>query len=96
VKSGVEAFRTAANPVGSVSVAMAMSVNGIAENAAPTTANVLRSRRAMAHVRRPAISRRMNAPIAIRISAAHTGPTSGPAIRRNRKAAPQTAPRKRS
>ena len=36
------------------------------------------------------------APIASRISAAHAGPTSGEAMRMNRKAAPQTAPRNRS
>src|SRR6185369_7679535 len=59
-------------------------------------ANDRRSRRAIAQVRRPANRARRPAPIAIRISAAQTGPTSGEATRSNRNAAPHTAPRKRS
>ena len=37
VNSGVAAFRSAVNPAGSVTVAMAIRVNGTAENRAPTT-----------------------------------------------------------
>jgi hypothetical protein len=42
------ALRTAARPAGSVRVAIAISVNGTAEKAAPATAKARRSRRAIA------------------------------------------------
>ena len=96
VKSGVAAFRSEVKPAGSVTSAIAMRVNGTAENKAPTTRNVVRRPRAIRSVDGPATRSRTAAPIASRISAAHTGPTSGAAMRRKRNAAPQTAPRKRS
>ena len=96
MKSGVEALRIAPNPTGSVSTAIEMSVNGMAENAAPAMANARRFCRAIGQVRRPKIASRMSAPIAIRISAVQTAPTSTDAMCMNRNAPPQTAPRKRS
>ena len=96
VNSGVAALSSAVNPVGSVRLANAMQVNGIAANVVPTIVNATTRPRIAANVRRPAKASRTDAPIASRISAAHTGPTSGAAIRRNRNAPPQTAPRNRS
>jgi hypothetical protein len=96
VNSGVAAFRSAVKPAGSVRVANEISVNGTAENSAPTRKNVATRPRATPRVWRPATTRSTAAPIVRRTSAAHTGPTSGDAIRRNRNAAPQTAPRNRS
>ena len=95
VKSGVVAFRTAPNPTGSVSAENAMSVKGTAENAAPATMKPSGFARTSGHVRRPKSTSRIAAPIAMRISAAQTAPTSGAAMRSERNAAPQTAPRKR-
>ncbi len=96
VNSGVAALRRAVKPAGSVTVAMAMSVNGTAENSAPTMRKVVIRPRATRRVAGPPNTSRTAAPIASRISAAQAGPTSGAAIRRNRNAAPQTAPRKSS
>ena len=96
MKSGVEALRIAPRPTGSVWTEIAMSENGIAENAAPAMRKVPSRGRATAHVRRPKMARRTSAPMAIRISAAQTGPTSVPATCRKRKDPPQTAPRNRS
>ena len=96
VNSGVAAFKSAVKPVGKVTVANEISVNGTAENRAPTIRKLLTRPRAAASVRRPANTMRTVAPIRSRISAAHTGPTSGAAMRKNRNAAPQTAPRNRS
>ena len=93
VNSGVVAISSDASEPGSVRVANASSEKGIAENVAPTTT----SRRAcvrIASTRRGPRKTAMAAPAsAIRISAVQMGPTSGAATRKNRKAAPQTAPR---
>ena len=96
VNSGVEALMIAPNPTGSVCTAIAMSVNGMAENAAPAMANATGFARTSGSVRRPKIARRMTAPMMMRISAVHTAPTAGEAIRRNRNAPPHTTPRNRS
>ena len=96
VNNGVAAFSNAVNPAGSVTDAIAMSVPGTAENRAPTMRNVVRRPRAIRSIAGPATASRTIAPTASRISAAHAGPISGAAIRRKRKAAPQTAPRNRS
>ena len=93
VNSGVEALSSAPMPTGSVSVANAISENGIAENVAPVNAKSSQRPRAVRHVRRPATTTRITAASATRISAAHTGPTSGAATRMNSHTAPQTAPR---
>ena len=71
----------------------AISENGIAENVAPVNAKSSQRPRAVRQVRRPAMATRMTAASATRISAAHTGPTSGAATRMNSHTAPQTAPR---
>ncbi len=86
----------APNPTGSVRTANEMSVNGMAENAAPAITNATRFWRATRHVRRPKIAKRMSAPIAMRISAVQSGPISGDATCMNRNAPPQTAPRNSS
>ena len=66
----------------------------MAENVAPDDDDIAQmGPRTFGQVRRPATTARIDAPMAIRISAAQTAPTSGAAMRRNRKAAPQTAPR---
>ncbi len=96
VNKGVAALSRAAKPAGSVRVAMAMNVNGSAENKAPTTTKLATRPRMTGSVRIPANASRTSAPITSRISAAQTGPTCGAAIRMNRKTAPQTAPRYRS
>lgn len=96
VNSGVAALRSAAKPAGRVTVANAINVNGTAENIAPTIRNPVKRPRTAANVSRPATATSKSAPIARRISAAQTGPTSGAAMRMNKKTAPQTAPRKRS
>ena len=83
-------------PAGSVTVAMAMSVNGTAENSAPTMRKVVIRPRATRRVAGPANTSRTAAPIASRISAAQAGPTSGRRSGRKEDAAPQTAPRKSS
>ena len=93
VNSGVDAFSSAPMPTGSVSVANAISVNGIAEKVAPVKAKSSQRPRAVRQVRRPATATRMTAASATRTSAAHTGPTSGAATRMNSHTAPQTAPR---
>jgi hypothetical protein len=93
VNRGVAAFRRAVKPAGSVRVATEISENGIAANSAPTITNERSRPRAARHVRGPATTARIAAPIARRISAAQTGPTSGAATRRKRKAPPHTAPR---
>ena len=81
-------------PTGSVTVAKAISVNGIAENVAPVNSEVEPPAAgpppASGVPRRP---RGSAAASATRTSAAHTGPTSGAAIRMNSHTAPQTAPR---
>ena len=76
VNSGVAALRSAVNPAGSVTVAMAIKVNGTAENRAPTTRKVVTRPRATRQRRGPATTSRTPAPIASRISAAQAGPTS--------------------
>ncbi len=96
VNNGVEALMIAPNPTGSVCTAIAMSVKGMAENAAPAMANARRLARTSGRVRRPKIASRMTAPMAMRISAVQTAPTSGDAMRRNRNAPPQTVPRNSS
>ena len=96
VNSGVAALSSAPTPTGSVSVAKAINVNGIAENVAPVTRKSRTRPRAVRQVRRPAIATRSSAASVTRISAAQTAPTSGAAIRMNRKTAPHTAPRNTS
>jgi hypothetical protein len=96
VNNGVAAFRSEVKPAGSVTVANEISVNGTAENRAPTTRKLRTRPRAATSVRRPKNARRTAAPMRSLISAAHTGPTSGAAMRKNKNAAPQTAPRNSS
>jgi hypothetical protein len=93
VKSGVVAIRSEASDAGRLSVAKASSEKGIAENVAPTIRNAAGARRAAARAERPLTSARTRPAIATRISAVQSGPISGEATRKNRKAAPHTAPR---
>ena len=95
VNSGVAALSSEVKPAGRVTVAIAMSVNGTAENVAPVTRNASTGRAP----RRTCDDRthaRTDAPTPAAPRRPTTGPTSRAAIRRNRNAAPQTAPRNRS
>ena len=90
---GVAALSSAPSPTGSVSVAKAMRVNGIAENVAPVIRKSRTRPRAVRHVRRPATATSRRDASVTRASAAQTGPTSGAAMRMNSQTAPHTAPR---
>ena len=93
MKSGVVAISSDASDAGRLSVAKARSVNGIAENVAPTTRIATGWRRAALHAERPVKRARTMPATATRSSAVQTGPSSGAATRKNRNAAPHTAPR---
>ena len=62
VKSGVAAARSEVKPAGSVTVANEMSMNGTAENKAPTMRKLVSRPRAAAGVLRPATSSSTLAP----------------------------------
>jgi hypothetical protein len=93
VNSGVVAISSDASEAGRLSVANASSEKGMAENVAPTTRNATGWRRAAASAERPLTIASTRPAIATRISAVQSGPISGEATRKNRNAAPQTAPR---
>jgi hypothetical protein len=93
VNSGVVAMISEAREAGRLIVAKARSVNGIAENVAPTARNDHGWRRAAAQADRPPNAARTRPAIATRSSAVQTGPISGETTRKKRNAAPQTAPK---